>query len=72
MSYNITNYIQTIWTESGNIFIFGTNIQIHFRYICYLDNFSYTYKPNSSKLRKIKLKTTHKFKTKKNNNTQKE
>ena len=37
MSRNITNCIQKIWTESGNMLIFGTNIRIRFRYICYLD-----------------------------------
>ena len=43
MSCNITNCIQKSWTESGNMVIFGTNIQIGFRYICCLDIFRFLY-----------------------------
>ena len=43
MSHNITNCIQKTWTESGNMVIFGTNIQIRLRYICYLDIFRFVY-----------------------------
>ena len=43
MDRNIINYIQKIWTESGNMVIFGTNIRTHFKYICYLDIFGFLY-----------------------------
>ena len=43
MNRNTTNCIQKTWTESGNIVIFGTNIRIRFRYICYLDIFRFLY-----------------------------
>ncbi|WZY90903.1 hypothetical protein YC2023_047638 [Brassica napus] len=44
--------------ESDNMVIFGTNIQTRFKYIGYLDILgSYTSEPNSSRLKRIQLKT---------------
>ena len=43
MRRNILNCIQKTWTKSGNMIIFGTNIQIRFRYISYLDIFRFLY-----------------------------
>ena len=37
MCRNLINCIQKIYTELGNVVIFGTNIQTRFRYIWYLD-----------------------------------
>ena len=43
MDPNITDCIRKTLTESDNMVIFGTNIQIRFRYICYLDIFRFIY-----------------------------
>ena len=56
MSRNITNCIQKILTESGNMVIFSLNIRTHFRYICYLDIFRFLYI-----IIELNSKTTQKF-----------
>ena len=43
ISRNITNCIKNTWTESVNMIIFGINIWICFKYICYLNIFRFLY-----------------------------